>query len=185
MRVIISESRSNSMGATYTRPAPSDVFGSQIQDFGEFPTTPSSTTVTGPPTPDLYFLRHSTAPAKVYTEDILDFTTKKCPPNTAPAIVNPSNKALVLRSPTRKVDILRVNHEEHAHTDDDTDLPGTASPPQSKSDGDLLTVTNREILNNVSNSHSDTNFKQHQQCCTGFGSTTTKNRNHANGCVLI
>ncbi|GLV35342.1 Guanylyl cyclase at 88E [Carabus blaptoides fortunei] len=174
------ESRSNSMGATYMRPAPSEVFGSEIQDSGEFPSIPSSTTVSGPSTPDLYFLRHSTAPSKVFKEDILDFTTKIIPPNTAPSIINPS-KALVLRTPTRKIDILRVNHEEHVHTD----IPGTASPPQSKSDGDLLTVTNREIPNNVANSHSDTNFKQHQQCCTGFGSVATKNRNHANGCVLI
>lgn len=188
--IFITASRSNSMGANMTT-WPSQIFGSEIADMGEFPITPATTAISDPSTPDYNYMRHMSAPTKKIDDGVVDYSREISPPCTAPPKVVLYGRHL---QKSGKVDILHVNHGdessyENSYMDDSSELPGTMSglsPPTSKSEGDLLkSVSNQLAANNVSNSHSDTNFKQQQQCCATFGTTAAKHRNHANGCALL
>lgn len=162
-------------------------------------------------------MRESTAPCKTGTRQIPSSTRRRSPSNSAPSILNPQRRPHRRRN-SQKVDILKINHTEE--TDETTELPGSVTsppkennvvpqnsvipklqnsvgqnhhpPPNSKSDGDLLSVTKNIQMNNhnhVPNSYSETYIKKHndqEQCCTSF-TTTANGKPHfnANNCVLI
>lgn len=184
-----------------------------IDDFGEFPETTTGTpsTPTSPLVCDIYWMRQSTAPSKSSQHSIPSATRHRSPSNSAPSKLNTRKNALVKedkrrKSSIRKADILKINHiQDDDVTDETTDLPGTLNPPKlpnppnppinkhiaplngvppnSRSDGDLLAVSKQN--NHIANSHSDGFLKQHEQCCTGFGTTNGKPTFNANNCVLI
>lgn len=187
----ISNHFSESLGSLYT---PSDYFGSMIDDIADLDDTLSRSSST-PETPlvtDIYWMRQATAPSKSYERTLPSATRRRSPSCSAPSIFNRKKSNVESKNSKKssldQVDILKINHNTSMDddTDNNTNLPGTPIP-NSRSDGNLLSVKKIYVNNHIPNSHSETTFvnKNHEQCCTGFGTANGKPTFNSNNCVLI
>lgn len=146
--------------------APSECFGSMVDDLGEFLESSSEGGISTPVTPlvpHIYWMRQTTAPTKTANRNIPSSSRRRSPSNSAPTILNAQKRGTKDRrksSSNNKVDILKINHITTEATDETTELPGSIiSPPKENNVIPLNSIVNRNsvVQNHVAppNSKSD------------------------------